>query len=34
MGRDQNGAAVSSGVYLYKLEFGKESITRKMVFLR
>jgi hypothetical protein len=33
-GRDQNGAAVASGLYFYKLDFGKESLTRKMVFLR
>ncbi len=33
-GRDQNGRAVASGIYFYKLEFGKESLTRKMVFLR
>jgi hypothetical protein len=34
MGRDRNGAAVASGLYFYKLEFGKQSITRKMVFLK
>jgi hypothetical protein len=33
-GRDQNGRAVASGLYFYKLDFGKESLTRKMVFLR
>jgi hypothetical protein len=34
MGRDQNGAAVASGMYFYKLDFGKRSFTRKMVFLK
>jgi hypothetical protein len=33
-GRDQNGSPVASGMYFYKLDFAKQSITRKMVFLR
>jgi hypothetical protein len=33
-GRDHNGRAVASGVYLYRLEAGTAKITRKMVLLK
>ena len=33
-GLNKNGSSVSSGVYLYKLTAGKNSITRKMVLMR
>ncbi|MCK4858328.1 MAG: hypothetical protein KAT58_10190, partial [candidate division Zixibacteria bacterium] len=34
-GRDQRGAAVSTGVYFYRLEAGPEFVkTNKMVFLK
>jgi hypothetical protein len=32
-GRDGNGRAVASGVYFYRVRFGSETITRKMVSL-
>lgn len=33
-GRDHQGKAVASGVYLYRLHTGKQKITRKMTLLR
>ena len=33
-GRDDAGAGVSSGVYFYVLEAGKERLTRKLVLLK
>ena len=33
-GRDDNGSAVSSGVYFYVLDAGKERLTRKLVLLK
>jgi flagellar hook assembly protein FlgD len=33
-GRDERGSAVSSGVYFYVLDVGKERRTRKMVLLK
>jgi hypothetical protein len=33
-GREARGVAVSSGVYLYRLSAGKETVSRKMVLLR
>ncbi|KAB2879117.1 T9SS type A sorting domain-containing protein [bacterium] len=33
-GRNQFGAAVSSGIYIYRLQAGNEIITRKMNFLK
>lgn len=33
-GRDGNGQRVASGVYFYRVRFGSETITRKMVNLR
>jgi hypothetical protein len=33
-GRDANGATVSSGVYFYRLETGKQTLARKMVYLK
>jgi hypothetical protein len=33
-GRDNAGNSVSSGVYLYRLTTGKQSMTRKMVLLK
>jgi len=33
-GKDHNGAAVSSGVYFYRLIAGAEVQTRKMVLLK
>lgn len=33
-GRDDNGNAVSSGVYFYVLDAGKERLTRKLVLLK
>ncbi|MBN1293446.1 MAG: T9SS type A sorting domain-containing protein [Candidatus Latescibacteria bacterium] len=32
--RDENGRSVSSGIYLYKVISGTQSITRKMILLR
>lgn len=32
--RDQNGSAVASGIYFYRLETSSESLTRKMVLLK
>ena len=32
--RDENGRSVSSGIYLYKVMSGRQSITRKMILLR
>ena len=33
-GRSDDGIAVSSGIYLYRLEVGVNSLTRKMVLLK
>ena len=33
-GQNSNGASVSTGVYFYSLQFGGESVTRKMVLLK
>jgi len=33
-GRDENGARVSSGIYLYRLESGKRLLTKKMILLK
>lgn len=33
-GRDRQGKAVASGVYLYRLQTGNHKITRKMTLLR
>jgi hypothetical protein len=33
-GRDDNGSAVSSGVYLYRLKVGEDSTERKMILAR
>jgi hypothetical protein len=33
-GKNMNGNSVSSGIYFYRLKAGKETISRKMVFLR
>jgi flagellar hook assembly protein FlgD len=33
-GRNYNGKDVSSGIYLYKLEAGNYSVTKKMVLIR
>jgi hypothetical protein len=33
-GTDGRGRSVSSGVYLYKAEFGKQVVTKKMVLMR
>jgi hypothetical protein len=33
-GRDEMGRAVGSGVYFYRLEAGKSSLTKKMVVMR
>ncbi len=33
-GQDQNGNAVSSGTYFYRLKAGKETISKKMILLR
>jgi hypothetical protein len=33
-GRDDRGAAVSSGVYFYVLDVGKQRLTRKLVLLK
>ncbi len=33
-GRDGNGNPVASGVYLYRLQVGQESITRRMAIIR
>ncbi|MBT8399797.1 MAG: T9SS type A sorting domain-containing protein [Rhodothermia bacterium] len=33
-GRDDAGASVSSGIYIYKIEAGQESATRSMILLR
>lgn len=33
-GKDSNGKQLSNGIYLYKLDTGEKSITKKMVLLR
>ncbi|KAA3600051.1 MAG: T9SS C-terminal target domain-containing protein, partial [Calditrichaeota bacterium] len=33
-GKDELGNTVSSGVYLYRLQSGKEQITKKMLLLK
>lgn len=33
-GRDQRGAEVSSGVYVYQLKVGRQILSRKMIVLR
>jgi hypothetical protein len=33
-GRDENGRPASSGIYLYRLAAGKETISKKMILLR
>jgi flagellar hook assembly protein FlgD len=33
-GRDDTGSPVSSGVYFYVLDVGKERLTRKLVLLK
>ena len=33
-GRDDNGRAVASGVYLYRLQAGTRTAVRKMVLMR
>jgi flagellar hook assembly protein FlgD len=33
-GKDKHGDPVSSGVYLYRLETGKQALVRKMVLIR
>ncbi|UCH85652.1 MAG: hypothetical protein JSW50_08200 [Candidatus Latescibacterota bacterium] len=33
-GKDENGAEVSSGVYFYRLESGKQTLARLMVYLK
>ena len=33
-GRDQSGRAATSGIYVYRLTAGKETISRNMVLLR
>jgi len=33
-GKDDRGATVSSGVYFYRLESGKQTLARKMVYLK
>jgi hypothetical protein len=33
-GKDHSGAVVSSGIYLYRLEFAGLSSTRKVLFLQ
>ncbi|MBN2070838.1 MAG: T9SS type A sorting domain-containing protein [Candidatus Krumholzibacteriota bacterium] len=33
-GKDLNGSSVSSGIYIYRLKAGKETLSKKMVLLR
>lgn len=33
-GRDENGRAVTNGVYIYKLTSGEQSVSKKMIVLR
>jgi hypothetical protein len=33
-GRNQNGAPVSSGIYLYSVRFGKSILSRKMMLIK
>jgi len=33
-GKDEQGSAMSSGVYFYRLTVGKQTISKKMVLLR
>jgi hypothetical protein len=33
-GRDEDGRAVASGVYFYRLEVGGEALTKRMVLLK